>query len=835
LADIFLSYCRRDLDRVEKIAAMLKSHGYSIWWDRDLVGGTDFSHETQHALESAKAVVVVWSKEAVASAWVRDEASLARSSGSLISICIEDVLPPLGFQQYHAIDFKDFSTNEATENSFRQLFKALDHKIENTADADGENRKLDVGAVVEPISAPGIIAWIKANQIISVVAAIGLVAMAGVLLATSRSIDQDANTASADQSANTASNQDADRLAQRAHASIAVLPLTNLTNDVEQEFFALGVSSEVQDRLVDIEALAVTALTSSFAFKDKSWDVRSIGKALNVNYLLDGNLRKVGSHIRVVVQLIETQGGTQLWSEEFEGDAADVFKLEEQIARKAVSLLSDELVSRGITEIQQPNARDIPNIDPLAYEVYLRASAFDWLSDKDKSTSEKLAEQRDIFRTVTSLAPEFVDGWLGLAHAEIMTSENNAGNRNRDEALKAALAAMDQASKLAPDSPRVNQTYARIYHGTDNKKALQFSLRATTQNPNMADAWAVAQRLSALNGRYTESFEAARNAFDLDPLGEFSRSAMEMTLAYTGKVDEALELIKGDYDLPWFNSGFPGGYESFFHAVQGRHDLVLLDGARLQGWVLATVGPRIFEDLGPQSEWIFFRMFESAMNLGLFDLARCWGLSHHDVLIDFEPGRVDNKLTAQIELLGQQLSDRRNGNTLGWRADAYVRTHALHKMWPELVSIANETGMSSGLAPPPSFFQVTSQAWEVDIAHAILKADSEARAGDWIANISNQLRTRVEEGFDMPVIYYDLARVAALASEKEESLKNLELAIDKGWRSWRLEFEPAFDTFRDEEAFREIKKRHDDDLKRQSANYKAKADLAPDDMICSPR
>src|SRR5689334_12091573 len=104
MARIFLSYDRDDEARVRPIAALLARAGHSVWWDRQIKGGREFGAEIEAALNDADTIVVLWSEQAVKSAWVRDEAAVGRDSGRLVPATLDGTPPPLGFRQFQTID-----------------------------------------------------------------------------------------------------------------------------------------------------------------------------------------------------------------------------------------------------------------------------------------------------------------------------------------------------------------------------------------------------------------------------------------------------------------------------------------------------------------------------------------------------------------------------------------------------------------------------------------------------------------------------------------------------------------------------------------------------------
>lgn len=104
MASVFLSYAREDAAKAHTLASLLERAGHSVWWDRYIKGGTQYAHEIEAALKAAEKVVVLWSRESVESAWVRDEAAAGRDTGRLVPVSLDETQPPLGFGQYQTIN-----------------------------------------------------------------------------------------------------------------------------------------------------------------------------------------------------------------------------------------------------------------------------------------------------------------------------------------------------------------------------------------------------------------------------------------------------------------------------------------------------------------------------------------------------------------------------------------------------------------------------------------------------------------------------------------------------------------------------------------------------------
>jgi adenylate cyclase len=124
MADIFISYARPDRASIEKLAAALESEGFSVWWDRQIGGGAEFSQAIETELNAAKTVIVAWSEQSLGSHWVRDEADFARSQNKLLPISLDGALPPLGFRQLHSLDFCGWKES-SSDVVFRELVQSL--------------------------------------------------------------------------------------------------------------------------------------------------------------------------------------------------------------------------------------------------------------------------------------------------------------------------------------------------------------------------------------------------------------------------------------------------------------------------------------------------------------------------------------------------------------------------------------------------------------------------------------------------------------------------------------------------------------------------------------
>jgi adenylate cyclase len=190
--------------------------------------------------------------------------------------------------------------------------------------------------------------------------------------------------------------------------SVAVLPFIDMSEKKDQEYFADGMAEELIDMLTKIQDLRVPARTSSFYFKGKSEDIPTIARRLMVAHVLEGSVRKYGNHLRVTVQLVRADSGYHLWSQTYDRDLHDVFKVQDEIANAVVQALQISLMGGPLTR-QKGGTQNLE-----AYLLYLRASkevlAYSATGLKD---ARKYAEQ------AIKLDPDFILAWTMLGWVNI--------------------------------------------------------------------------------------------------------------------------------------------------------------------------------------------------------------------------------------------------------------------------------------------------------------------------------------------------------------------------------------------------------------------------------
>jgi TolB-like protein len=289
--------------------------------------------------------------------------------------------------------------------------------------------------------------------------------------------------------------------------SIAVLPFADLSGDKENEYFSDGLAEEIINNLARVPDLKVIARTSAFAFKGKQEDIRNIAATLGVANILEGSVRRAGSRVRVVAQLIAAADGSHLWSERYDREIADIFAIQDEIALAISSALQVQFA------VIKPYRPLLP-----AYDAYLKAryclAAF---------TRESFALSGQFYQRSIALDPSFVDARSGLAMA-ILTPVF-LGLSSAQEAMPLARAAAQSALELDGSSQEAHGvlgTIASVYELDWKEAEHQFNMAMAREPVPTYVRWYYFVYL-LLVGRTRESAEQCLRGLKDDPLSFMGR------------------------------------------------------------------------------------------------------------------------------------------------------------------------------------------------------------------------------------------------------------------------------------------------------------------------
>jgi TolB-like protein/Flp pilus assembly protein TadD len=310
--------------------------------------------------------------------------------------------------------------------------------------------------------------------------------------------------------------------------SIAVLPLLNESGDPKDEYFSDGLSEELIAALAQISGLKVIGRSSSFRFKDRKEEPKTIGEKLGVSTLLDGTVRKQGDRVRIVAALVNAADGIQLWTRTFDRQLKDIFAVQEEIAKAVAESLKGTLLGADARSAQVA-ATD----NSEAHNAYLQGH-FHLV----RRNVEDFRKAIDYYDQAIELDPKYA-----LAYAERAEAWTILGDLTgqRPTAYPKARSDAEKAVAIAPAlaEARAALGFVRCFVDWKFAEGLAELKRAKELSPANPTANDLLARIIVYLGRFDEAERQARQAVELDPLSTVTQGNLARVLFYAGKLDEA--------------------------------------------------------------------------------------------------------------------------------------------------------------------------------------------------------------------------------------------------------------------------------------------------------
>ena len=356
--------------------------------------------------------------------------------------------------------------------------------------------------------------------------------------------------------------------------SIAVLPFEDFSEKKDNEYFADGLTEELLNLMAHITGLKVTSRTSTFSFKNSDLDIPAIAERLQVNYVLEGSVRKAGNQIRITAQLIEVKTDKHLWSQTYDRTFDNIFMVQDEVAAAVVKALRLNLLQ----EKELPKSK---KTDPEAYSDYLKAvHAFHKSADK-----EQLRDAEMFAKQTVALDDNYTPAWLLLA--KIYQIQANNGSKTYDEGYSLATQAIEKVLELDPNNALAYAHLADIewsynWNFTKAKKLNDSALKLDSSNTEIINLSSIiatglgniesAVRLSEYSlsidpvnpdsyynisnvyycaNRLQEAEDAIKKCIELQPNRWAVHYYHARILIQRGKVQEALKAIEFEEDRGW--------------------------------------------------------------------------------------------------------------------------------------------------------------------------------------------------------------------------------------------------------------------------------------------
>jgi len=388
--------------------------------------------------------------------------------------------------------------------------------------------------------------------------------------------------------------------------SIAVLALTNMSNDPDQDFIGDGITEDLITALSKIRSFKVISRESTFSYKGMAIDVRQVAKELGVRFVLEGSVRKSGNRVRVTVQLIDAETGHHVWAERYDREMEDIFDLQDEMVRVIASALEPEL---NAFERERAVNKPPDNLD--AWELYQRALWYMWTYQDDN-----IRTALELFKQASAADPKFAPAYAYYAYCcyqFVILGSADDPDALLQEGLSAAKMALqcddrdaisyfaigrihmmlgDHDASIAAlrKSIELNPCFAQAYHGLGFVLSLAGELeesgcttkQAVAMSPRDPMLWAFTI-VHALNYILSEDYEAglewANHTLQIpNATGYWSHAVKASALANLGRVDEAKQSLalaqeaKPDLSIGFLETNLPtkhaGGLDPYLDGLR---------------------------------------------------------------------------------------------------------------------------------------------------------------------------------------------------------------------------------------------------------------------------
>lgn len=319
--------------------------------------------------------------------------------------------------------------------------------------------------------------------------------------------------------------------------SVAVLPFADLSPARDHEYFSDGIAEELSTRLGRVAGLKVAARTSAFSFKGTETDVKTIGRALNVDALVEGSVREADGQVRVAVRLVNASDGYQIWAETWTRNGRDVLAMQDEIATGVVRALRPGAVT-------SPPATRARLVDRQAYDLYLQGRYL-W----HQRTGDSLLRAASLFERAVALAPTYAEAHSGVADAYAVLGfyDHLPPHEAFPRAKAAAQRALDLDDQLA--QAHASLGYVALYYDWQWPAAERELTRAIELNPNYSVGHQWLANYFVARGRFDEAVAAMRRAQETDPLSLIASAALGWIHYYRRDFDAAVEQCQRTIEL----------------------------------------------------------------------------------------------------------------------------------------------------------------------------------------------------------------------------------------------------------------------------------------------
>jgi TolB-like protein len=527
---IFISYASQDAAIADKVRAALENADFNCWIaPRDVRAGASYGAAIIEAINECWMVVLVLTRSAINSPHVLREIERASSKKrEILAIRFDSTPLPADLEYFLSAKHWLDATAAPVESVLPALVESLRAR-ELAAPHDVADSNTPTAALAK--AAPNNNLRTLLFALIAVaIAVLGTLAYRfGLAPRADREI-----VAAAVPSAAVVVPVTSPAFSEK---SIAVLPFVDMSEKRDQEFFSDGLAEELIDLLTKVPDLRVPARTSSFYFKGQHATIAEIARALGVAHILEGSVRRAGNKMRVTVQLIRADNGYHLWSETYDRDLKDVFKVQDDIAREVVEKLK-------LTFGKNSPAAAAREVNPEVHSSYLQGRyylAYETQANLDKAVAS--------FQHAVELDPKFAPAWgeLGFAYFREVANGYTEVTKGLEKVRLSAQKAIELDPTLA--DPYLVLSMQQMSAAHDWAAARQSIDKALELDPTNQRALFFDAFLTRTVGNADEAIAKFKVALNRDPLNLLNRRYVARALYYAGRLPEAEATIRQVLDM----------------------------------------------------------------------------------------------------------------------------------------------------------------------------------------------------------------------------------------------------------------------------------------------
>jgi len=317
--------------------------------------------------------------------------------------------------------------------------------------------------------------------------------------------------------------------------SIAVLPFQDMSPQKDQDYFCDGIAEEILNALAHVESLKVIARTSSFAFKNKNEDMRSIGKKLDVETLLEGSIRKAGSQLRITAQLIKVADGSHIWSERYDRELKDVFAIQDEISLAIVDNLKIKLLGNEKAAMVKHHTEDLE-----AYMLFLRGR-----QSRQRKDLDGFNQALEYLEKCIALDRDFADAYAEIAFTYILMGWfccTTVNDNLREKIIYNANKALELDENISDAHIALALTWELF--DLDQVKAEKFARQAVRLNPGNSEAIQEHGFILGRMGNFEAAVEKMQSTIALDPLSVLAHNGLGYVYFYQGHFNSAIKQMQ---------------------------------------------------------------------------------------------------------------------------------------------------------------------------------------------------------------------------------------------------------------------------------------------------